>query len=194
MTTTIALQPVQDVTHSHAASYVAATNMVASRFFHAYADAIALACRDMAVQFQDGGRLFVVGDGAQRSDAAHVVVEFLHPVVVGKRALPAMSLPDIESGDAVRSLATLARDADVLMVLSAGALSEASLALLQAARAHGLLPLALIGARASADVAADHVFAVESRDACIVQETHELLYHVLWELVHVFFAHRAAGT
>lgn len=194
MTTAAVEQPEAHVTLGVAAAYVAATNLIASQFFRANADAIALACRDMAVHFEDGGRLFVVGDGAQRSDAAHVVVEFLHPVVVGKRALPAMALPDIATGDAVRSLQTLARDGDVLMVLSAGALTDAALALLQSARARDLLTLALIGVPSSAVAEADHVFAVESRDACIVQETHEMLYHVLWELVHVFFQHRTEAA
>lgn len=195
MTTIVLDQRVVDVMGSGlAASYVAETNEVARKFFSANADAIALACRDMAARFQDGGRLFVVGDGAQRSDAAHVVVEFMHPVVVGKRALPAMSLPDMATGDAARSLQTLARDGDVLMVLSAGALADKAQSLLRAASARDLLTLALFGAR-SADVAvADHHFAVESGDPCIVQETHEMLYHVLWELVHVFFEHRAEGT
>lgn len=192
MTTTFADQPVDDVAHDLAAGYVAATNLVASRFFQTHADSIAVACRDMAVRFEAGGRLFVAGDGAQRSDAAHVVVEFLHPVVVGKRALPALSLPDVASGDAARSLQTAARAGDLLMVISADALTDASLALLQTARARDLLTLALVGAPSST-AAADHVFDVQSRDACIVQETHEMLYHVLWELVHVFFMHRAEG-
>lgn len=194
MTTMVVDQAVHDVTHGLATAYVAATNAAASRFFAANADAIALACRDMALRFQDGGRLFVVGDGAQRSDAAHIVVEFMHPVVVGKRALPATSLPDIATGAAARSLQALARAGDVLVVLSAGALTDTSRALLLAARARDLLTLAMVGARSSAAAAADHVFAVDSSDECIVQETHEVLYHVLWELVHVFFEFRAEGT
>ncbi len=194
MTASVAGQQVDAPSGSLAGTYVAATNMVAHRFFHAHADAIACACRDMAVHFHDGGRLFVVGDAAQRSDAAHVVVEFLHPVVVGKRALPAMTLPDIATGDAARVLRTMTRAGDVLLVLSARALTDDALALLRSARTRNLLTIALIGARASDVASADHVFAVDSHDACIVQETHEMLYHVLWELVHVFFDHREEVT
>ena len=36
---------------------------------------------------------------------------------------------------------------------------------------------------------ADYEFTVPSEDAYVVQEVHETTYHVLWELVHVFFEH-----
>jgi len=54
--------------------------------------ALAVACREMADRFRRGGRLLVFGNGAGATDAQHVAVEFVHPVIVGKRALPALSL------------------------------------------------------------------------------------------------------
>ena len=171
----------------------AATNAVAERFFGTHADGIAQACAAMAERFQERGRLFVCGDGAQRSDVAHVVVEFVHPVIVGKRALPALPLPEIAGGAAGRALHTLGRDGDLLMLLSAGGLDEAAHDLLATARADGLLTLALTGPLTAA-VNAAYPFAVPSSDRCIVQETHEMLYHVLWELVHIFFEHRGARS
>src|SRR5947207_13853821 len=56
------------------------------------ADAVAAACHAMAVRFHQGGRLVVFGTGGPSADAQHVAVEFVHPVIVGKRALPAISL------------------------------------------------------------------------------------------------------
>src|SRR5579872_1548396 len=56
------------------------------------ADAVAAACHAMAVRFHSGGKLVVFGTGAASTDAQHVAVEFVHPVIVGKRALPAISL------------------------------------------------------------------------------------------------------
>jgi len=56
------------------------------------AEAIARACHDMAIRFDRGGKLIAFGNGGASSDAQHVAVEFLHPVIVGKRALPAVSL------------------------------------------------------------------------------------------------------
>src|SRR5215471_14863956 len=56
------------------------------------ADAITAACHAMAVRFHQGGKLVVFGTGSASTDAQHVAVEFVHPVIVGKRALPAISL------------------------------------------------------------------------------------------------------
>jgi D-sedoheptulose 7-phosphate isomerase len=173
-----------------AAAYCAASNAAARQLFDERADAIALACHGMAERFLQGGRLFVAGDGAQRSDVAHVVVEFLHPVVVGKRALPAIGLPDVQGGAAGASLTTLARVGDLLMMLTANQPDHSARELLAQARKLGVRTILLAGAASAGDVYADHHFSVPSADPCIVQETHEFLYHVLWELVHVCFERR----
>ena len=70
------------------------------------ARSVAVACHDMAVRFHRGGRLLVFGNGASVADAQHVAVEFVHPVIVGKRALPALSL----SNDVVTMLGVAQRD------------------------------------------------------------------------------------
>ena len=41
----------------------------------------------------------------------------------------------------------------------------------------------------TASDAAEHAFAVGSDDPTVIQEAQETAYHVLWELVHVFFEH-----
>ena len=47
----------------------------------------------MAERFARGGRLLAARRHAgARSDVRHVAVEFVHPVIVGKRALPALGL------------------------------------------------------------------------------------------------------
>ena len=195
--TTVAVAPSdipRDVLPGLAGARVAATNAAAERFFAEYADAIALTCRGMADRFQRGGRLLVSGDDAQRSDMAHVVVEFLHPVVVGKRALPAIPLPDIRGGTALAALSTLGMSGDLFLLLCVGGGDVNARQLLGRARELGMLTIALTGLvdsdASTGPLPADHLFAVPSVDRCIVQETHEMLYHVLWELVHVFFDHR----
>ncbi len=175
-----------------AAARVHGTNQVTKQFFASHADDIARTCQAMAARFHAGGRLLVAGDDAQRSDVAHVVVEFLHPVVVGKRALPAIALPDVHSGAAIRALAILGQENDIVMVLSAVALSPACLALVSAAQARGMFSIVMSGSD-RAPMNANQRFVVESTDACMVQETHEVLYHVLWELVHVFLDHGAGA-
>ena len=57
------------------------------------AERLARCCHRMAERFARGGRLVALGRSpAARSDARHVAVEFVHPVIVGKRALPAIGL------------------------------------------------------------------------------------------------------
>src|SRR6186997_3158489 len=64
-----------------------------ARFFDTEAERIARLCHQMAERFARGGRLIALGaTPAARSDARHVAVEFVHPVIVGKRALPAIGL------------------------------------------------------------------------------------------------------
>jgi D-sedoheptulose 7-phosphate isomerase len=59
-----------------------------SAFFTAEADRIARLCHAMAERFARGGRLIALGaTPGSRSDARHVAVEFVHPVIMGKRAL-----------------------------------------------------------------------------------------------------------
>ena len=53
---------------------------------------VATACHAMAVRFHRGGKLVCFGSGGPSTDAQHIAVEFVHPVIVGKRALPAISL------------------------------------------------------------------------------------------------------
>ncbi|MGI9111706.1 MAG: D-sedoheptulose-7-phosphate isomerase [Gaiellaceae bacterium] len=63
------------------------------RYFAAESGRLAELCRTMAERFERGGRLLAVGGSAQAwSDAHHVAVEFVHPVIVGKRALPALAV------------------------------------------------------------------------------------------------------
>src|SRR5207248_2534268 len=79
------------------------------RFFAAEAERIALLCRSLAERFERGGRLLACGGSAQAwSDARHVAVEFVHPVIVGKRALPALALAPDEAP-------RLAGDDDILV-------------------------------------------------------------------------------
>src|SRR5579875_2974438 len=65
---------------------------VPKTFFEAEAGKIAEACWAMAKRFHRGGRLLAFGNGSSATDAQHVSVEFVHPVIVGKRALPALAL------------------------------------------------------------------------------------------------------
>jgi D-sedoheptulose 7-phosphate isomerase len=166
------------------------------------ADAVAAACHAMAVRFHRGGKLVVFGTGGSSTDAQHVAVEFVHPVIVGKRALPAIALTTdvatvtgIAERDGVAAIFAhqirfLADPADVALGISADGNSVSVQAGLEAAAALGLLTIALVGGdggRIAASAAVDHLLLAPSRDPRVVKEMHVTIYHVLWELVHVFF-------
>ena len=67
-------------------------NEIIEGFFSREARHLAEACREMSERFLRGGRLLAFGRGPYATDAQHVSVEFVHPVIVGKRALPALDL------------------------------------------------------------------------------------------------------
>jgi D-sedoheptulose 7-phosphate isomerase len=166
------------------------------------AGAVAEACHAMAVRFHRGGRLIVFGTGGPSADAQHVAVEFVHPVIVGKRALPAISLTadvatvtGIASADGIEAIFAhqvryLAEPADIALGIAADGDNGSVLAGLVLAKERGLLTIALVGGdggRIAAAAAADHLLTVASDDPCVIKETQVTTYHVLWELVHVFF-------
>src|ERR1051325_1495499 len=77
---------------SSAAESLLERNAVYHDFFAREAGKLAHACQEMAGRFLRGGRLLAFGRGVHATDAQHVAVEFVHPVIVGKRALPALDL------------------------------------------------------------------------------------------------------
>jgi D-sedoheptulose 7-phosphate isomerase len=163
---------------------------------------VAAACHQMALRFHQGGKLLVFGTGGPSTDAQHVAVEFVHPVIVGKRALPAISLTsDIATvtGIAARhgmaaifahQLRYLAAPSDIALGISADGNCASVLSGLLTARELGLLTVALVGGDGGAIGASpvvDHLLVTRSADARVVKEMHVTSYHLLWELVHVFF-------
>jgi D-sedoheptulose 7-phosphate isomerase len=148
-------------------------------FFEREAERIARLCHRLAERFARGGRLISLGESPQaRSDVRHVAVEFVHPVIVGKRALPAIGLSR-EGGSLERQVELVAGADDIAIGFDAG--SAAALAL---ARERGCLTIAY------EPLGAEWEFEPPSPDPFIRQELAETHYHVLWELCHVFFEHR----
>ena len=160
------------------------------------AEVVARACHDMAVRFHLGGKLIVFGNGPASTDAGHIAVEFVHPVLVGKRALPAMALtndPASVTGIAGREgfaetfalqLRCFADPHDIALGVSTDGGANVARAF-EVARELGLLTVALVGGQDRFPV--DHLVRVRSDDPLAVKEVHMTAYHVLWELVHVFF-------
>ena len=154
-------------------------------FFEARADEVARCCHRMAERFARGGRLVALGlSPAARSDVRHVAVEFVHPVIVGKRALPAIGLAR-EGGPLTAQLDLIGEPDDIVIAFGtdeegAGEAVEA----LRMARERGCQTIAF------SECGAEWEFEPPAEDPFVRQELAETLYHVLWELVHIFFEHR----
>lgn len=159
-------------------------------FFGREAERLARCCHRMAERFARGGRLVAVAAAPPaRSDARHVAVEFVHPVIVGKRALPALALT-AEGGPIVPRAAALVEADDIVIGFGEGEEGgEEVAAALRRARGTGALTLGFPAPRAAASPAAEWSFAAPGADPFVRQEVVETGYHVLWELVHVFFDH-----
>jgi D-sedoheptulose 7-phosphate isomerase len=158
-------------------------NQVFEHFFAREAPRLAEACREMSERFLRGGRLLAFGRGPYATDAQHVSVEFVHPVIVGKRALPALDLsilfrPWMEA---------ILRPEDIVMGFGPPEGDPEVWATLQQAHLQDAMTFALPGMEGS--------YGLDSgiEDAFVHQELVEILYHTLWETVHVFFEHRELG-
>src|SRR5256885_12329663 len=125
-------------------------------FFDRESERIAEACWAMARRFHKGGRLLAFGNGAWATDAQHVSVEFVHPVIVGKRALPALALTNdsatlsglmarATTSAFARQLRVLARPQDIAMGFSPDGNCANVIEALHVAQGMNLLTLALVG-------------------------------------------------
>jgi len=158
-------------------------NRVCEQFFSHEAHRLALACREMAERFLRGGRLLAFGRGPYATDAQHVSVEFVHPVIVGKRALPALDLSSLFRP----WLEAILRPEDIVMGFGPPWGDPEVESAIGLARARQSMTFALPGLEASYAVGAS------TQHPFIHQEVLEILYHTLWETVHVFFEHRELG-
>ena len=154
-------------------------------YFERQAEPLAKLCHRMAERFARGGRLVALGlSPAARTDVRHVTVEFVHPVIVGKRALPAIGLSR-EGGPLAAQVDLVAEPDDIAIAFGPDEEDgDQVAAALSVARERGCLTLAF------APAGAEWELVPEADDPFVRQELAETAYHVLWELVHVFFDHR----
>ena len=148
------------------------------------AAALAATALTLARAFAAGATMWCVSP-EWPSHARHVAVEFVHPVIVGKRALPARTLEGTEAEHALR---LLARPGDVLLVVGT---EDHTADLLDRAEAWGLTRIWLGLGRRHPTSRADHLVWSETDDPDLTAQSGDmvLLYHLLWELTHVVFEH-----
>ena len=177
-------------------------------FFERNGERVVAMAHAIADIYQRGGRLFTMGNGGSSCDAAHIAVEFLHPITAGRPALTAVSLvADTAMLTAVgndvgidhifvRQVIAQARRGDGLIGVSTSGNSPNLLNAFAKARQMGVATLGLSGhdggaMAKSADL--DHCLVVQSDSVHRIQETHVVIYHVLWDLVHTLLADERGG-
>ena len=175
------------------------------RFFEDNAEAVIAVAEAIAAVYRDDGRLFTMGNGGSSCDAAHIAVEFQHPVTAGRPALPAKNLTaDIAVMTAVgndvgfehvylRQIVAHGRPGDGLIGVSTSGNSANLMAAFDKAKAMGLTTIGLAGMDGGAmakSASLDHCLVVPSDSIHRIQECHVAIYHILWDLVHTLLADR----
>jgi D-sedoheptulose 7-phosphate isomerase len=182
---------------------------VKMRFFEENQDRILEASLALAKAFHRGNKLMVCGNGGSATDAQHVAVEFMHPITVGRKALPAICLSnDIAMVTAVandvgfddvytRQIIALGREGDVLLGISTSGNSENLIHAFQTARLRKLTTIGFAGndggrmSEMSEGGLLDFCLTAPTSSIHRIQETHVALYHIMWDMVHTFLQHRS---
>ncbi len=171
---------------------------VKQKFLDQYAESVGELSEKMAARFAEGHQLWVMGNGGSACDAQHIAVEFIHPILEKRRALPAT---DLVSQMAV--LTAIANDkdyarifvdqielhgkpGDMAIAISTSGNSPNLIYALEAARRKDILTIAFSGKDGGRLAgAAEYCFTVPSFSTHRIQESHVILLHVLWDLIHI---------
>jgi D-sedoheptulose 7-phosphate isomerase len=179
------------------------------RFFEDSKDAILAASLSIAKAYHRGNKLLVCGNGGSATDAQHIAVEFMHPITVGRKALPAICLNndmamvtavanDVSFADVfVRQIIALGKDGDVFIGISTSGNSENLLHAFKTAQQMNLATIGLAGndggrmEEMRAGGLIDFCFTVPTSSIHRIQESHVALYHIMWDMVHEFLQHKS---
>ncbi len=178
-------------------------------FFDENKDTILALSLTLAKAFHRGRKLLVCGNGGSATDAQHIAVEFMHPITVGRRALPAISLTndmamvtavsnDVGFADVfARQVIALAQEGDVLLGISTSGNSDNLIHAFETARRMKLSCFGFAGGdggqmkELSAAGLLDYCLTVPTASIHRIQETHVALYHIMWDMVHSFLEHKS---
>jgi Phosphoheptose isomerase len=181
---------------------------VKTKFFEDNNEAILAASLEMAKAFNRGRKLLVCGNGGSATDAQHIAVEFMHPITVGRKALPAVCLTndmamvtgvanDVGFDDIfTRQIIALGQEGDVVLGISTSGNSENLLHAFQTARRMKMKTIGFAGNDGGKmaqmrDGLLDFCLIVPTQSIHRIQETHVTLYHIMWDMVHTFLQHKS---
>jgi phosphoheptose isomerase len=143
-----------------------------------------------------GKKLLVCGNGGSAADASHFATELVVRFTNDRTALPAICLAS-DSGiltaagndygfDEIfaRQVAAFAQSGDVLICLTTSGKSKNLIRALQEAKARKLKTIAFLGRDGGSTIGiADLDLLVKSDSTARIQEAHQLLLHVLCEVI-----------
>lgn len=139
----------------------------------------------LAKRFAAGATMWSIAPGWE-PHALHIAVEFIHPVIVGKRALPAVAITGPELVDLVR---VSVRPGDIVVAVSAADQSDVR-SVMHRSPAWGATTVWIGSGERPDPGMADHVLWLDDPDPRIpATGGFVLFYHLLWELTHVCFEH-----
>ena len=150
------------------------------------ADALARCSLALARRFSAGATMWCASP-TWPFHAHHVAVEFVHPVIVGKRALPAVTVPP--AADLVATLRASVVPGDIVLAL-ADADDPRVLDAMRRGQAWGVETVWIgAGSTRPRPGSADHVIWLDTDEPLEASERFVRIYHLLWELTHVCFEH-----
>ena len=186
------------------------STQIIQKFFAEHSKQVVSTAQAIAGVYQRQGRLFTMGNGGSSCDAAHIAVEFLHPVTTGRPALPAINLAGDQAmmtavgNDVgfdhifVRTLIAQGKSGDGVIGLSTSGNSANILRTFDKAKEIGLATIGLTGGTGgemAMSPSIDHCLVVPTESIHRIQECHLLIYHILWDLVHTLLAeHRGSSA
>ncbi len=180
----------------HISAIVADSLEVKRRFFAEHAPDVLRASEIIVDAFKSGGKLLVFGNGGSASDAQHIVGELVNRFLRKRRALPAIALTTdggvltCVANDTgfenvfARQIEAFGAEGDACLAISTSGDSPNVVLACEQARAQEMKVIGLLG-RKGGRVASlcDLALVVSSRDTQRIQETHNLIGHIICELV-----------
>ena len=166
------------------------------RFFEAQAGEVQRAAEMIAATFKSGGKLLVFGNGGSAADAQHIAGELVNRFLQQRKALHAIAL----TTDGVvltciandtgfenifaRQIEGLATKGDVCLAITTSGTSPNIVAACERARAQEMKVIGLLGRDGgTVKTLCDVALIVDSNDTQRIQETHNLIGHILCELI-----------
>jgi D-sedoheptulose 7-phosphate isomerase len=169
---------------------------VKRRFFDAHSADVQRAAQMIATALKANGKLLVFGNGGSAADAQHIAGEMVNRFLLNRRALPAISLTTdggvltCIANDTgfknvfARQIEALGTKGDVCIAISTSGKSPNVMLACEQARQQGVAVIGFLGCDGGSVASlCDLALIVPSDDTQRIQETHNLIGHIICELV-----------